>query len=67
MEPLSKEELESWKLDPTTKKVHRKVFAVIQDIKDEWATGKFVDSLVEAHQRGRILGLVEIFEIEPDE
>lgn len=66
-QPLSKQELDNWLLDPVTKKVRIKIMQLIQEIKDNWADGKFKDNLVDAEERGRIKGLSEIFEVESDE
>lgn len=67
MQPLSKPELDNWLLDPVTKKVRIKIMQLIQEIKDNWADGKFKDAFIDAEQRGCIKGLSEIFEIESDE
>jgi len=67
MNPLSREEVLDWLRNPVTKKVRTKIFAMIEDRKNDWVSGKFNDSLVEAYERGKCVGMAEVFEVEADE
>ena len=63
---LTQVELNSWLIDPVTKKIRIKIEETISDLKDKWVMGVFNDKEAE-YARGRIAGLIEIFEIEGDE
>lgn len=57
------ENLTEWLENPTTRWVKHEIEKVVQEIKDEWASGKFKNSEENAYALGRIAGLLEIFEI----
>lgn len=65
MEQLQKHEFNNWLKEPVTKKVREAVLMECNFIREEWAQGRFKDDQIEnAYQRGRINGMMEVFQLE---
>lgn len=68
MQLLSKAVLARWYADNTTKTIKAKVDNVIADIQEDWAEGKFKsDPLLDAEMRGKIYGMLDVFDMDYDE
>lgn len=57
-------ERSEWLEHPYTKHLKNRVVEVVDEIKDEWASGKYPEQESNEYARGRIHGLFEIFELE---
>ena len=61
---MQSQEIQEWLLNPVTKRVRRRAEEVVQEIKESWASGAFKDMESSEYARGRIEGLLELFQIE---
>ena len=59
MEGLQKGEYESWKRDPTTKKVIAALLKIQTSTMEDWANGRFAHEDLDAFNRGRLSTLFE--------
>jgi len=64
---LSKEELANWFADPTTKKIRKILEQRANDIMVGWANNKYSTVVKAEFAKGRINGIMEIFDIEGDD
>jgi len=64
---LSRQELESWLRDPVTKKIRKKVDEEMGLSYDNWLNGRFATPELSEFERGKILGMLSVFNVEIDE